>query len=77
MGPGKYIGAITQLRTAPLAFIVDNLYFLFRVGLCPPGNLPLQDAWLHQSCWRRSQPVDRVDLSPRDHQSRHVLKNHE
>ena len=62
------------MRTAPLAFIVATLYFLFCVVLCPHRNLPLQDAWLHQSRRRRSQAIDCVDLSPRDHQSRHVLK---
>ena len=63
------------MRTTPLAFIMVKFYYLFRVGLCPHGNLPLQDACLHQSHRRGSQAVDRVDLSPRDHQSRHVLKN--
>ena len=77
VGPGKYIRAVTQMRTAPLVFIVDNFYFLFRVGLCPHKNLPLQDGWLHQSRRRRSQAVDRLDRSPRDHQSIHVLKNHD
>ena len=35
MGPGKYIGAVTQMRTAPLSFIVAILRLLFRVGLGP------------------------------------------
>ena len=38
VGPGKYIGAVTQLRTPPLAFIVAKSFFFFRVGLCPHGN---------------------------------------
>ena len=41
------------MRTASLAYIVETLIFLFRVGLCPHGNLPLQDAWLHE-CRRKS-----------------------
>ena len=35
MGLGKYIAVVTQMRTAPLAFIVAILRFLFCVGLCP------------------------------------------
>ena len=34
MGSGKYIGAVTQMRTAPLCFIVVISIILFRVGLC-------------------------------------------
>ena len=35
VGPGKYIGAVTQMRTAPLCFIVAIFCLLFCVGLCP------------------------------------------
>ena len=40
MGPGKYIGAVTQMRTAPLSFIVENVICFFCVGLCPHGKSP-------------------------------------
>ena len=58
---------------APTLILIFS-FLLFHVGLCPQGNLPLHDAWLHHSRRKGSQHVDRVDLSPCNHQSRHVLK---
>ena len=69
MGPGKFIGTVTQRLTAPLHYIGARLYIFFRVGLCPHGNY---------LCMRRGDMAgvgcgqddgDRVDQSPRDHQS--------
>ena len=40
MGPGKFIGAVTQMLTAPLSFIVAISIFFIRVGLCPHEKSP-------------------------------------
>ena len=42
---GKFIGAVTQMRTAPPHFKRDFLLFFFCVGLCSHTVLPVQDAW--------------------------------
>ena len=35
VGPGEIIGAVTQMRYAPIPFILaDSSFFFFRVGLC-------------------------------------------
>ena len=61
VGRGKYIGPVTKMRTAPLSLIVAIFFSLFRVGLCPHGNLPLQDAWQHRSRRIQARSVDHVD----------------
>ena len=38
MGPGKFIGGVTQMLTAPLHYICASAVYFFRVGLCPHGN---------------------------------------
>ena len=69
VGLGKYIGAVTQMRTAPLPFIRAILLRFLRVGLCSHGVLPLQDTWQPRGRWiheMRSQNINRVDPIPRD-----------
>ena len=60
------------MRLAAPPFILTFSRIFFRVGLCPRGKLPLQDAWRHWSRRMRSRGVDRVDASPRDHHHKHV-----
>ena len=40
VGLGKIVGAVTRKRYAAPYFILDVIYHLFRVGLCPHENLP-------------------------------------
>ena len=77
MGPGKFTGAVTQMLTAPLHYIGASSIFFFRVGLCPYRN------YLCRTCGatrgveldrEEERFIDRVDPSPLDHQSTHVLK---
>ena len=35
VGLGEIIGAVMQMRTAPLPFICANFFLFLRVGLCP------------------------------------------
>ena len=60
------------MLTAPLHYIVAIPYHLFRVRLCPHGNLPLQDPWLHQN--RRRSPQGSRSRGPESTRSllRHV-----
>ena len=60
------------MRYRAPTLILTFSFSLFRVGLCPHGKLPFQDAWLHQSRRRGLQDVDHVDPSPHDRQSKHV-----
>ena len=43
VGHGKYIGAVTQMRTAPLSFIDIIFILFFRVGLC--SHTVLMSRW--------------------------------
>ena len=65
------------MLTAPLHYIGASPFCFFRVGLCPHGN----DLCKTRGATRgvefdrdEERFIDRVDPSPRDHQSRHVLK---
>ena len=40
VGPGKIVGTVTRKRYAAPYFILDVVYHLFCVGLCPHVNLP-------------------------------------
>ena len=48
--------------------------FLFRVGLCSHTIFLLQVTWPHRMCRIQAQTIDRVNPSPRDPPSTHVLK---
>ena len=77
VGLGKFIGAVTQMLTAPLHYIGTNSIYFFRVGLCPHGNYLCRTRGAMRGVkFDREEErfIDRVDPSPRDHQSRHVLK---
>ena len=50
VGLGKYIGAVTQMHTAPLHFIRAIPLRFLRVGLWSVGVLPLQDMWRQGGC---------------------------
>ena len=54
--------------TAPFPF------FLFRVGLCSHGISLLHVTWPHRTRRIQARTLDRVDPSPYDHPSKHVLK---
>ena len=75
VGPGKRVGAVTQLLDicAPL-FNRALSTILFRVGLCSHGISLLQVTWPHRTSRIQAQGVDRVDPSPRDHRLQHVRK---
>ena len=40
VGPGKNLGAVTQMRYHAPIFMHDKFFFFFRVGLCPTRYLP-------------------------------------
>ena len=77
VGPGDSIGAVTQRRYRGPLFYRKIFPFFLCVGLSSCRVLPLRATWMHDKCQMRSDGGDRVDRSPRDHQSRHVLKNQE
>ena len=58
------------MLTTPLHYIGASSIYFFCVGLCPHGNYLCRTRGT-----TRGVRFDRVDPSPRDHQSRHVLKN--
>ena len=59
VGPGKYLGAVTQMRyRAPIFKHAINLYF-FRVGLCSHTFSILQVTWLQRTRQIRSAPIAR------------------
>ena len=61
VGPGKYIGAVTQMRTAPLSFIVTIPHLLFRVRLCPTESYLLRVTWRSSERWIDGFQVKHVD----------------
>ena len=61
VGPGEYIGAVTQGHYSGPHYILVNFHFLFRVRLCSHGISPLQVTWQHGRRRMRSQYVHRVD----------------
>ena len=74
MGPGKKLGAVTQMRYRATLFNRAISTFLFRMGLCSHGISLLQVTWPHRTRQVQARTLDRVDPSPRDHPSKHVLK---
>ena len=77
VGNGKFIGAVMQMLTAPLHYIGASSIFFFRVGLCPHGNYLCRTRGASRGIGfdrEEERFIDRVDPSPCDHQSRHVLK---
>ena len=84
MGPGKSGGAVTQLDNdyAPLFKRAASRY-VSHVGLCPTRYLPFAgdvDAQRASDCSRavgdQRKGVDRMDVSPRDRQIKHVRYIH-
>ena len=78
VGPGKFIGAVMQMLTAPLHYIGASSIYFCRVGLCPHGNYLCRTRGATRGVGfdrEEERLIDRVDPSPCDHQSRHVLKN--
>ena len=65
------------MHTAPLHYIGASPFCFFRVELCPHGNYlyktrgATRDVGFHRV---EERFIDRVDPSPRDHQSRHERK---
>ena len=53
VGPGKNLGAVTQMRYRALLFIHAKFHYFLRVGLCPTRSLPLQVTWTHDGRWIR------------------------
>ena len=77
MGPGKFIVAVTQMLTAPLHYIGASSIYFFRVGVCPHGKYLCRTRGATRGVrfdCEEERLIDHVDPSPRDHQSRHVLK---
>ena len=72
MGPSKKLGAVTHFF-GPL-FNHALCTFFFRVGLCSHGISLFQVTWPHRTHQIQARTLDRVDPSPRDHPSKHVLK---
>ena len=62
VGPGEYIGAVTQGHYSAPHYILITFHFLFHVGLCSHGISPLQVTWQHGGCRMRSRHVHRVDV---------------
>ena len=77
VGPCKFTGAVTQMLTAPLHYICASAIYFFRVGLYPHGNYLCRTRGATRGVGfdrEEERFIDRVDPSPRDQQSRHVLK---
>ena len=47
VGPGKNLGAVTQMCYRALKFIHAKFDNFLRVGLSPTRSLPLQMTWTH------------------------------
>ena len=60
-------------ESVPLFNRILSPYFLC-VGLCSHTVSVLQDAWRREERQIEAEISDRVDPSPRDHPSKHVLK---
>ena len=54
VGPGKNLGAVTQMRYRAPIFNHGEFQNLLRVGLCPTRSLPLQVTWTHDGRWIQS-----------------------
>ena len=66
------------MLTVPLHYIGASSIYFFRVGLCPHENYLCRTRGATRGVRfdrEDERLIDPVDLSPRDHQSRHVLKN--
>ena len=77
VGPGKFIGAVTQMLTAPLHYIGASSIHFFRVALCPHGKYLCRTRGATRRVrFDREEDRfnDRMEPSQRDHQSRHMLK---
>ena len=55
VGPGKNLGAVTQMRYRAPIFNHDKFQNFLRVGLCPTRSIPLQVTWTHGDYWMRSE----------------------
>ena len=53
VGPGKNLGAVTQMRYRALQFIHAKCDYFLRVGLSPTRSLPSQVTWTHGGRWIR------------------------
>ena len=56
-----YIGEITQIRYAPLHFILALSSHLLRVGLCSHDNHSFQDTWQHRERWIHAHQTNHID----------------
>ena len=55
VGPGKNLGAVTQIRYRAPIFKHGEFQNFLRVGLCPTRSLPLQVTWTHDGRWILSE----------------------
>ena len=55
VGPGKKLGAVTQMRYRAPIVKHGELHYFLRVGHSPTGSLPLQVMWTHCGRWIRSK----------------------
>ena len=73
MGPGKFIGVVMQMLTAPLCFILSNPVFFLGVGLCSRGVLPCAG---HMAAPWTSNTRASIEMRQYDGLGVHAIVNH-